>query len=64
MRDRVERGASAPGVALEYVSVADPLTLDELAQPAERAVISVAARVGKTRLIDNVLLGIRLEEIA
>lgn len=64
LRDRVTRGASVPGVALEYVSVADPLSLDELARPAERAVISLAARVGRTRLIDNVLLGIALEEIA
>ena len=64
LRDRVKRIAGVPGIALEYVSVADPLTLDELAQPAERAVISVAVRVGKTRLIDNVLLGIRLEVIA
>jgi pantothenate synthetase len=46
------------------VSVADPLTLDELEVPAERAVISVAARVGKARLIDNVLLGMALEEVA
>jgi len=64
LRDRVKRIAGVPGIALEYVSVADPLTLDELAQPAERAVISLAVRVGKTRLIDNVLLGIRLEVIA
>src|SRR5437773_9918063 len=63
LRDRVEQIAGVPGIALEYVSVADPLTLDELAQPAERAVISLAVRVGKTRLIDKVLLGIRLEEI-
>jgi pantothenate synthetase len=46
------------------VSVADPLTLEELREPAERAVISLAARVGKTRLIDNILLGIALQEIA
>ena len=64
LRDRVKHIAGVLGIALEYVSVADPLTLDELARPAERAVISLAARVGKTRLIDNVLLGIRLEEIA
>ena len=44
--------------------MADPLTLEELARPAERAVISLAARVGKTRLIDNVLLGVSIEEIA
>jgi pantoate--beta-alanine ligase len=63
LRDEVKRAAAVPGVALEYMSVADPLTLDELAEPAERAVISLAARVGRTRLIDNILLGIRLEEI-
>jgi pantothenate synthetase len=44
--------------------VADPLTLDELERPADRAVVSLAARVGKARLIDNVLLGIGLEELA
>jgi pantoate--beta-alanine ligase len=64
LRDRVRRDTALPGVALEYVSVADPLTLDELERPAERAVIILAARVGKARLIDNVLVGIQLEEIA
>lgn len=64
LRDRVQRAAAVPGVALEYVSVADPLTLDELERPAERAVISLAGRVGKTRLIDNVLLGIALDDVA
>ena len=63
LRDRVTRAASGPGVALEYISVADPITLEELARPADRAVISLAARIGKTRLIDNVLLGISLEKI-
>lgn len=63
LRDRVQRDTAVPGVTLEYVSVADPLTLDELQAPADRAVISVAARVGKARLIDNVLLGIALEEV-
>ena len=64
LRDRVQRDTAVPGVALEYVSVADPLTLDELERPAERAVISLAARVGRARLIDNVLVGIGLEELA
>jgi len=65
LREIVQRSVSAaPGVALDYVSVADPLTLEELERPAERAVISLAGRVGKTRLIDNVLLGIALEKIA
>jgi len=65
LRDRVQRVASAgAGVALEYVSVADPITLAELDSPAERALISLAGRVGKTRLIDNLLLGVALEEVA
>jgi pantoate--beta-alanine ligase len=64
LRQRVRRAAGGPGVALEYVSVADPLTLDELEASSGRAVISVAARVGKARLIDNVLLGMALEEVA
>src|SRR5437899_9003741 len=52
LADRVRQHAAA--LALEYVSVADPLTLAELTRPAARAVISLAARVGKARLIDNV----------
>jgi pantoate--beta-alanine ligase len=53
-----------PAVALEYVSVADPTTLAELRLPANRAVISLAARVGKTRLIDNALLGMDVSELS
>ena len=64
LRDRVRRDTAVPGVSLEYVSVADPLTLGELERSSERAVISVAARVGKARLIDNVLLGIALDDVA
>jgi pantoate--beta-alanine ligase len=64
LRERVEKLARSDNVALEYVSVADPLTLAELDAPTEAAVISLAARVGKARLIDNVLLGMKIEEIA
>jgi len=55
---------SAPLVSPEYVSVADPITLAELKLPANRAVISLAARVGKARLIDNVLLGMEVSELS
>lgn len=45
------------GVA-DYVSIADPDTLVELETVDERgAVASLAVRVGRTRLIDNLLLG-------
>jgi pantoate--beta-alanine ligase len=63
LRERVRSAASVPGVALEYVSVADPITLDELDRPAARVVISLAARVGKARLIDNVVLGMDVAEL-
>ena len=40
----------------QYVSCADPLTLQELEGPVDRALLSMAVTVGKTRLIDNLLL--------
>ncbi len=51
------------GIAAEYVSCADPITLRELEGPVARAVVSLAARVGRARLIDNALLGIRLQDL-
>jgi len=63
LRERVRELAQSGNVALEYVSVADPLTLAELDAPADAAVISLAARVGRARLIDNVLLGMKIEEV-
>lgn len=41
----------------EYVSVADPVTLQELSTIQAQALVSMAVRVGKTRLIDNAVLG-------
>jgi pantoate--beta-alanine ligase len=63
LRNAVHRYTDGPGVSLEYVSVADPLTLAELEAPSETAVISLAARVGKARLIDNVLLGMDVADL-
>jgi pantoate--beta-alanine ligase len=54
----------ASGIALEYVSAADPIDLHELHGRAERAVVSLAARVGKARLIDNVLLGMDVSKLS
>lgn len=63
LRTTVERIAGAAGRP-EYVSVADPVTLREIGGRAERAVISLACRVGRARLIDNVLLGMTLDELS
>lgn len=51
---QVERESLAE---LQYVSCADPDTLVELEDEVERCLISMAVFVGKTRLIDNVILG-------
>ena len=50
--------AAEPLARLDYVSVADPLTLQELDDSgnAEEALASLAVRIGKTRLIDNFIL--------
>lgn len=45
-----------PLARLQYVSCADPLTLQELNQIENGALLSMAVFIGKTRLIDNLLL--------
>ena len=42
---------------IDYVSVADAATLQELERVGGPAMVSVAVRLGRTRLIDNVVLG-------
>jgi pantoate--beta-alanine ligase len=46
-----------PLADLDYVSVANPQTLDELDTVTESALALVAVRIGKTRLIDNMAIG-------
>jgi len=45
------------GAVIDYVSVAHPDTLDELERIQGPALVSMAVRIGRTRLIDNVTLG-------
>ncbi|MEP7004027.1 MAG: pantoate--beta-alanine ligase [Chloroflexota bacterium] len=63
LRQAVRAELEPAGITPEYVSVADPATLRELQGPVERAAVSLAARVGRARLIDNALLGVRLEDL-
>ena len=53
VRRRLE---AAAGVEIQYVAVVDPDTLADLDRIAGQALVAVAAKVGATRLIDNVLL--------
>ena len=45
-----------PSLALEYVSISDEETLEELATIDRSSILLLAARVGVTRLIDNTVL--------
>ncbi len=45
-----------PLASIDYVSVADAETLDELKKVKPPALVSLAVRIGKTRLIDNIVL--------
>jgi len=46
-----------PLADIDYISIADAETLDELDKIKPPALVSLAVRIGKTRLIDNVVLG-------
>ena len=48
--------AEEPAVRLDYFEIVDPATLDPVSQITGPALVAVAAFVGTTRLIDNVVL--------
>ncbi|MDX2054387.1 MAG: pantoate--beta-alanine ligase [Polyangiaceae bacterium] len=60
LRENVQALLTKAGLRVDYVSVADPETLvpvSENADVPDTALLAVAAFCGKTRLIDNVVLG-------
>jgi pantothenate synthetase len=52
----LERGQA---VRVDYVAVVDAATLQPLDTLSGRVLVAVAAFVGRTRLIDNVVLDVR-----
>jgi pantoate--beta-alanine ligase len=52
-RDPLE---DAPGVEPDYLALVDPATFEPVKQAEAGQVLATAARVGRTRLIDNVIL--------
>ena len=48
-----------PGVAVEYLAVVDPDTLEPTADARAGSLVLLTARVGRTRLLDNVVLPAR-----
>jgi pantoate--beta-alanine ligase len=47
---------SEPNVRVDYIEIVDPNTLDPLQDVSKGALVAVAAYIGATRLIDNILL--------
>jgi pantoate--beta-alanine ligase len=44
------------GINIEYIDICDAMTLEDLSHIDRKAVLAIACRIGKTRLIDNTLL--------
>lgn len=53
---RVRRELEAADLAVDYVDVVDPETMEPVANALSGTALAAAVRVGKTRLIDNVLV--------
>ena len=41
---------------MEYIALAEPESLAPVAEVREDTVVAIAARIGRTRLIDNIVL--------
>ncbi len=52
-----ERVLASAAVDLEYLALMHPETMEPVAVAAPGTIVAVAARVGSTRLIDNIILG-------
>lgn len=57
LKARVRGTMRDAAVEPEYIELVDPDTLDPLEEARADTLLAVAARVGETRLIDNVILG-------
>ncbi|MEB3231829.1 MAG: bifunctional pantoate--beta-alanine ligase/(d)CMP kinase, partial [Leptolyngbyaceae bacterium] len=56
--------ATVPAIALEYVELVHPRTLNPLEIVDDQGLLAIAVRIGTTRLIDNILLNNRRPIIA
>jgi pantoate--beta-alanine ligase len=56
LRARMRSILDLRGIQLEYAEVVDPDTLESVAHARSGCVCAIAARVGSTRLIDNLIL--------
>lgn len=54
--------ADEPGARLDYFELVNPETLDPVGDISHGALVAVAAFIGNTRLIDNVVLQVRIKK--
>jgi len=52
-----ERLQMFPGVTADYIAIVNPETLRPISRVERGTIIAVAGRVGRTRLLDNLILG-------
>jgi pantothenate synthetase len=45
-----------PGVRVEYIAIVEPEFLSPIATVDGKTIVAIAARIGSTRLIDNINL--------
>lgn len=45
-----------PLIRVDYIAIVDPHTLEEVKEIKSRVLIALAVRIGKTRLIDNIMI--------
>ena len=48
--------AKEPAARLDYFEIVDPDSLESISKISQRALIALAAFIGNTRLIDNIVL--------
>ena len=56
IKEKMEKLIQSTSGKIDYISIAHPQTLDEIAEAKSGAIISIAVRFGSTRLIDNVII--------
>jgi pantoate--beta-alanine ligase len=55
-RYAAERISAVPETTIDYVTIFDPLTLDDVPVVSGPVLMALAVKVGKPRLIDNMIL--------
>jgi len=57
LKEKVKRVLSSKnGIDIEYISICNTDTLEEVDQIKDKALLAIACRIGRTRLIDNTIL--------